>query len=161
MKIALRVLAGLLWLAIGLAAAIVSAFLQAVRLLVSTPFGPWTIPWGLVLAWIALILLVRGAIWAMRTRWGGWAVVVGWLAGTILMSMETYSGDLAISAGGRQEVYLVGGAILGAFAAILPMRIRPVGSPPADGGTPVSGSSSEDRTHTIRLDAGTPPAEGT
>ena len=152
MRILLRVAAALLWLLFGLAAGIVSAFLQSVRWITATPLGTWTVPWGLIASWVALLLLVRGAIWAMRTRWGGWAVLLGWLVGTIVMSIETQSGDLAMSAGGRQEIYLVGGAILGAFAAILPMRLRPA---PPSGGTPAESPSSEEQPPSMQVDDGT------
>ena len=152
MKFLIRTAAALLWLLLGLAAGIVSAFLQSARWMAPMPWGTWTVPWGLIVAWIALLLLVRGAVWAMRTRWGGWAVLIGWLLGTVLLSIETRSGDLAVSAGGRQEVYLVGGAILGAFAAILPMRLRP--ATPVEG-TPAESPSSEEQPPSMQVDQGT------
>ncbi|MBK9740746.1 MAG: hypothetical protein IPO93_14895 [Actinobacteria bacterium] len=55
------------------------------------------------------------------TRWGGWAVLAGWLVATIGFSAESTSGDLALSGGTRQMTYLLGGVILGSAAATLPL----------------------------------------
>lgn len=100
---------------------LVGAFVQAQRGLVDLPWGAVAIPWGLVLVWIALLAGIRGGAWALRSRWGSWAVLLGWLVATIAMSAESPSGDLALSGGARQMAYLLGGVILGSAAATLPV----------------------------------------
>jgi hypothetical protein len=42
----------------------------------------------------------------------------------VLMSAESPSGDLALSGGGRQMTYLLGGVILASAAASLPVPRR-------------------------------------
>ena len=74
-------------------------------------------------------LLLRGCelaavVSGIASRAGGWAVFVGWLASTVVMSAESPSGDLALSGGGRQMTYLLGGVILGAAAATFPVFAR-------------------------------------
>lgn len=112
----MRVLAYLGCLLAGLAIGVAGAFLQAMRFLV----GGVTIPWGLVLALVALIVLVRAGIELTQSRWGGWIVLLVWIAATVAFAAELPSGDLVISAGGRQMVYLFGGVVLGAAAATVP-----------------------------------------
>jgi len=111
-----RVLAYLGCLLAGLAIGVAGAFLQAMRFLV----GGVTIPWGLILALVALIVLVRAGIELTQSRWGGWIVLLVWIAATVAFAAELPSGDLVISAGGRQMVYLFGGVVLGAAAATVP-----------------------------------------
>ncbi|MGI9197654.1 MAG: DUF6113 family protein [Candidatus Nanopelagicales bacterium] len=112
MKVALSLGA----LVAGLVVGTLGAFFQAVRVLV----GGVTIPWGMVLALAALLLLIRGVIEAADTRWTGWALFFGWLATTVAFSAQLPSGGLVISAGSRQMAYLVGGVVLGAAAATVP-----------------------------------------
>ena len=111
-----RVLAYLGCLLAGLAIGIAGAFLQGARFLL----GGTTIPWGLVLALVALLVLVRAGIEVTRSRWGGWIVLLAWIATTVAFAAELPSGDLVISAGGRQMAYLLGGVIVGAAAATVP-----------------------------------------
>lgn len=130
-------------LALGALTGLVGAFLQSARALTPTPWGQVAVPWGAVLALIALVVLVRGGTWAMRSRWGGWAVVVGWIAATVAMAAESPSGDVALSGGGRQMTYLVVGVILSSAAATLPLpRVRDVNPSPTRGGTPSEDLSS-------------------
>ena len=96
---------------------LLGAFVQAQRILI----GDVAIPWGLVLVWVVLVLAVRAGAWAVGTRWAAWAVVVGWLAATVVLATESPSGDLAISGGGRQLTYLLGGVVLASAAATLPV----------------------------------------
>jgi hypothetical protein len=112
-----RVLAYLGCLLVGLAIGIAGAFLQGARFLV----GGVTLPWGLVVALVALLVLVRAGIEITRSRWGGWIVLLAWIAATVAF------------AGGRQMAYLLGGVIIGAAAATVPPidRLRrPEGVPP-------------------------------
>lgn len=113
---------GTFWLLlVGLLVGVVGAFIQAQRLILDTPWGPTTVPWGVPLMWLALVVLVRGGAWAIGSRWGAWAVAVGWLLATVAMSAESPSGDLALSGGGRQMTYLLGGVILASAAASMPL----------------------------------------
>jgi hypothetical protein len=102
----------------------IGAFLQAQRIVVAAPWGPTTLPWGLVLMWLVLIVAVRGGAWVLMSRWGAWSVAVGWLVATVLLSAESPSGDVALSGGGRQVTYLLGGVILASAAATLQVPRR-------------------------------------
>ncbi len=125
----MRVLAYVGCLLVGLFMGIAGAFLQGARFLV----GGVTVPWGMVLALIALLVLVRAGIELTRSRWGGWIVLLAWIATTVAFAAELPSGDLVISAGGRQMAYLLGGVIVGAAAATVPPvdRLRRPGPPSA------------------------------
>jgi hypothetical protein len=109
---------------VGVVIGLTGAFVQSQRLIVEAPWGPLTLPWGVPVVWIALIAAIRGGAWAVGSRWGAWAVLGGWLATTVLLSAESPSGDLAVSGGGRQLVYLIGGVILASAAASLPLPRR-------------------------------------
>lgn len=103
-------------LAAGVLIGAVGAFLQGSRFLI----GGATIPWGMVLSLLALIVLVRAAVDLTSSRWGGWILLLAWIGVTVAFAAELPSGDLVISAGGRQMAYLVGGVIVGAAAATVP-----------------------------------------
>ena len=113
----LRVLALLVG---GLLLGTAGAFVQADRLLV----GGTAVPWGVVLVLVTLVLAVRGGAWLVRTRWGGAAVGVGWLAATLLFATSSPSGDIAITDGGRQLAYLALGVLLATIAALIPLVDR-------------------------------------
>ncbi len=116
-----RWLGVVLLLVLGAVIGLVGSFVQAQRALVDAPWGLMAIPWGLALVWVALVAAIRGGTWAVRTRWGGWAVLLGWLTVTVVMSAESPSGDVALSGGGRQMTYLLGGVIVASAAASLPL----------------------------------------
>ena len=137
---AARWLGALLAVALGAVIGLVGAFVQAQRVLVEAPWGSMSIPWGVPLVWIVLVSGVRGGTWAIRSRWGGWAVLVGWLLTTIALAAESPSGDVALSGGGRQLTYLLGGVILASAAATLPLPRSRAATPPGEAGAP-----SEDR----------------
>jgi len=107
---------------VGLLIGVIGGFEQAQRLI----WGSMVIPWGVVLMLIALMVLVRGGAWLAMSRWGGWALFIGWLVATMVMSAELPDGSVALSGGGRQLFYLIGGVILGAATASLPVPLRPV-----------------------------------
>lgn len=108
---------GLLLLLLGLVIGVAGAFIQAQRLVLDTAWGVVSIPWGVPVVWVGLVIVIRGGVWALGSRWGGWAVAGGWLAATVALSAESPSGDVALSGGGRQFVYLLGGVILASAAA--------------------------------------------
>ena len=120
-----RWVGAVLLLGLGLVIGVAGAFVQAQRVLVEAPWGPVSIPWGVPVVWLALLVAIRGGTWAIGTRWGGWAVLAGWLAVTVLLSAESPSGDVALSGGTRQLVYLLGGVVLASAAASLPLPRRP------------------------------------
>ncbi len=108
---------------LGLIIGICGAFLQAHRWIPEL-FGRYlVIPWGTVLLLVVLVLVTRMATVATGTRWGAWLFVTGWLASTVLLSADSPSGDLAISSGGRQLVYLFGGIIVCTATATFPPRL--------------------------------------
>ena len=106
---------------VGVAVGLLGAFVQAARWVTAWPWGQLVIPWGLVMVLILLLALIRGGAWLVRTRFGGWAVLAGWLAGTVVMSTESPAGDLALAGGTRQWVYLLGGVVLGSVVATFPV----------------------------------------
>lgn len=112
----MRALVGLGALVAGLVMGVVGAFLQAVRV---SLLG-WTIPVGLGITLILLLVLIRSVIEATDARWTGWLVVAGWLIATVVYAAEMPSGSLIISAGGRQMAYLFGGVVIAAAAATIP-----------------------------------------
>ena len=124
MRLLRRAVSLVLVLGIGLALGIVGAFVQAARIIVTGPWGAVPIPWGMALVLIVLLLAIRGAAWWLRSRWGGWLLFLGWVVGTVLLSLESPSGDTAISAGGRQWAYLLIGVIVGAACATFPVIDR-------------------------------------
>lgn len=111
-----RVLGLIGCVAAGLVIGIVGAFLQGARLVIAGT----VIPWGLVVSLIALVVLVRAAVDLTGLRWGGWLLLLAWIGVTVAFAAELPSGDLVISAGGRQMAYLLGGVIVGAAAATVP-----------------------------------------
>ena len=106
---------------LGLAIGTLGAFVQAARWIIERQGSSVTIPWGVLIVWITLLAAVRAGTWLLRTRWGSWAVLAGWLGATIIFAAESPSGDLALSEGTRQMTYLVGGVILGSAAATFPL----------------------------------------
>jgi hypothetical protein len=108
-------------LLIGLVVGVMGGFVQAQRWIFPLPDFVIAVPWGALLVLLVLVLVIRGACWTLGSRWAGAVLFIGWLAGTLGLALETPSGDLAISGGGRQWGYVIGGAILGAAACSLPM----------------------------------------
>ena len=106
----------------GFAFGVVGAFMQAYRLAFVWNDSTVMIPWGVVVTLVFLLIFVRGAAWLIRTRWAGASFFVGWIVATLVMAVESSSGDLALSGGGRQMVYLFAGAVIGAAAATFPLR---------------------------------------
>ena len=109
---------------VGLVTGLVGGFLQASRTVTPGPWGVLIVPWGLVITIILLLVLIRGGAWLTTSRWGAGSVLVGWLIATIALSTESPSGDLALSGGTRQWVYLLAGVILGSAASTFPVTER-------------------------------------
>jgi hypothetical protein len=108
----------------GVATGVSGAFMQAQRTIFV--FGEYVvvIPWGMLLMLVVLAALTRLATTGTRTRWGAWLFFTGWLSATILLAAESPSGDLAISSGVRQLVYLFGGVIISVAIATFPVNFR-------------------------------------
>lgn len=105
---------------------VLGAFVQAHRVVIDTPWADLEVPWGVPLVWLALVAGIRGGAALVGSRWGASAVLLGWLVATVALSAESPSGDLALSGGGRQLTYLLGGVMLGSAAATLRVpAIRP------------------------------------
>jgi hypothetical protein len=51
-------------------------------------------------------------------------VILGWLGTSLALAAESPSGDIAISSGARQLIYLLTTVIIGATLATLPPRLR-------------------------------------
>jgi hypothetical protein len=108
----------------GLLVGLLGAFVQAMRYIWDSPWGYVVIPWGALLAMLVLVLTVRGAAWLAMTRWSGWAAFLGWLAMTIVLSSESPGGSVALSGGGRQLFYLIGGVVIATATATIPVPLR-------------------------------------
>lgn len=120
-----RVAVALGCLAAGLVVGLVGGFVQAMRSVVDAPWGIIVVPWGLLLALVVMLIVVRGASWAMESRAGGFLALAGWLTLTLLLASQSARGDVIIAAGARQWMYLLGGSVLGAAVATLPLRLTP------------------------------------
>jgi len=119
-----RLAFGVVGLLAGLVVGLLGAYVQAMRYLWDSPWGIVVIPWGALLALLVLVLTVRGAAWLAMTRWSAWAAFIGWLAMTVLLSSESPGGSIALSGGGRQLFYLIGGVVLAAATATIPVPLR-------------------------------------
>ena len=93
----------------GLLVGLLGAFVQAMRYIWDSPWGYVVIPWGALLALLVLVLTVRGA---------------AWLAMTIVLSSESPGGSVALSGGGRQLFYLIGGVVIATATATIPVPLR-------------------------------------
>lgn len=109
---------------IGFVLGVLGGFVQAARAVIDTPWSTLTLPWGTVLVLVVLVLAIRGGAWWVRSRLGGWLLFAGWITATVLLALETPSGDTAISAGGRQWAYLLIGVVVGAACATFPVIDR-------------------------------------
>ncbi len=115
---------GMVGLLAGIVIGILGGYVQAMRYVWESPWGYVVIPWGALLALLVLVLTVRGAAWLAMTRWSAWAAFIGWLAMTVLLSSESPGGSIALSGGGRQLFYLIGGVVLAAATATIPVPLR-------------------------------------
>jgi hypothetical protein len=110
--------------AMGMVVGVSGAFMQAQRVIIELFDRYVVLPWGLLIMLALLIALTRLATLAARSRWGAWLFLSGWLGATILLAAESPSGDIAVSSGGRQLVYLFGGVIICVAIATFPVNFR-------------------------------------
>jgi Family of unknown function (DUF6113) len=114
----------------GLAAAgaivgVVGAFVQAITLSI----GGVRLPLGAVVAVVMAAVAVRAGAVLVHQRAGAVAVAVGWVVTVLWMSVfPTSEGDVILAATTSALVYVYGGVLLAAFAAVLPLRAAPSGS---------------------------------
>lgn len=108
----------------GLLVGALGAYVQAMRYVWDSPWGYVVIPWGTLLSLLVLVLVVRGAAWLAMTRWSGTAAFLGWLVMTIYLSSESPGGSVALSGGGRQMFYLIGGVVIATATATIPVPLR-------------------------------------
>lgn len=108
----------------GLLVGALGAYVQAMRYVWDSPWGYAVIPWGTLLSLLVLVLTVRGAAWLAMTRWSGTAAFLGWLVMTIYLSSESPGGSVALSGGGRQMFYLIGGVVIATATATIPVPLR-------------------------------------
>jgi hypothetical protein len=111
-------------LLVGLLVGLAGAYVQAIRYIWDSPWGYVVIPWGALLVMLVLVLTVRGAAWLAMTRWSGWAAFLGWLVMTLVLSSESPGGSVALSGGGRQLFYLIGGVVIATATATIPVPLR-------------------------------------
>lgn len=108
----------------GLLVGLLGAYVQAMRYVWDSPWGYVVIPWGALLVLLVLVLTVRGSAWLAMTRWSAWAAFLGWLVITLVLSSESPGGSVALSGGGRQMFYLIGGVVLATATATIPVPLR-------------------------------------
>lgn len=119
-----RILIVIALFAMGMAVGVSGAFMQAQRIIIVLFDRYVILPWGLLVMLALLIVLTRLATLAARSRWGAWLFLSGWLGATVLLAAESPSGDIAVSSGGRQLVYLFGGVIMCVAIATFPVNFR-------------------------------------
>ena len=105
-----------------MAIGVTGAFIQAHRSVVVLNDGYVVVPWGVAIVLAVLLVCIRAAATITRLRAGAWLVLGGWLTMTFYLATETASGDLAVSSGLRQWLYLLVGAVVGSAVATLPPR---------------------------------------
>ena len=106
----------------GMVIGATGAFIQAHRWAFALSDWYVVVPWGAVIVLAVLLVCIRAAATITHLRAGGWLVMGGWLAMTLYLATETTSGDLAVSSGLRQWLYLLVGAVVGSAVATLPPR---------------------------------------
>lgn len=106
----------------GMVIGATGAFIQAHRSVIAIADWYVVVPWGIAIVLVVLLVCVRSAATITHLRAGAWLVLGGWLAMTFYLATETASGDLAVSSGLRQWLYLLVGAVVGSAVATLPPR---------------------------------------
>ncbi|MGB7982909.1 MAG: DUF6113 family protein [Candidatus Nanopelagicales bacterium] len=104
-------------LVLGLFLGFVGAMLQTYTNLI----GSVTLPSGAILGIVTIVLVARAGAWWVGSRWGAFAVALGWLSASLIMGSQTAAGDLILSSGTRQVAYLIGATMLLASACGYPL----------------------------------------
>lgn len=107
---------------VGFLVGLTGGFVQAHRSIWLFDGRYLVIPWGVIIVLVVLVIAIRGMAKVSGLRAAGWLVLAGWLAATVLLALESPSGDIAVSSGLRQWGYLLGGVIIGSMTATLPPR---------------------------------------
>lgn len=121
MTTAVRIAAALGAVLMGALLGIAGAFLQAQRSVITMGDLYAVLPWGAVVAGITTLVVVRLVVVGTRRRAFGWLVLSGWLVLTLALSTVSPSGDIAVSGGTRQIVYLLGVVVIGSALASFPV----------------------------------------
>lgn len=97
-----------------------------------------SVPWGLALTLLAVLVAVRGACWWLRSRVAGVVVGAVWMLTTLVMSQSGPGGDVLLPDDLRSQVYLLGGLALAVAAVLVPLpwpdALPPPGALPAQDG---------------------------
>ncbi len=83
--------------------------------------GGIDLPWGVVLALLAVACCVRGAAWLVGTRRGAAAVSIGWIGATIALAALSPGGDVLLPDQPRTYLYLTGGVFVSLLASLWPL----------------------------------------
>lgn len=116
-----RIAAALGAVVMGLLLGIAGAFLQAQRIVITFNDVYAVLPWGAVLAGLTTLVVIRLVVVGSRRRTFGWLVLAGWLVITLGLATVSPSGDIAVSGGTRQLVYLLGVVVVGSALASVPV----------------------------------------
>jgi len=102
---------------LGLILGLVGAVVSAGR----TTIGSVTVPWGVALMLVAVVVLVRAIVWQSGSKATGLALMAGWLVATGLVLELAPGGDVLIPDVTRSWVYVVGCTVLGLGSALWPL----------------------------------------
>jgi hypothetical protein len=83
--------------------------------------GDHTLPWGLVLAVLALGACARGAAYLTGSRRGAATVVLGWVAAVLVIATVNPGGDVLLPDLPRTYVFLASGVVVSLLAATWPL----------------------------------------
>ncbi len=79
------------------------------------------LPWGVMLALLAVACCVRGAAWLVGTRRGAAAVSIGWIGATIALAALSPGGDVLLPDQPGTYLYLTGGVFVSLLASLWPL----------------------------------------
>lgn len=99
---------------LGLATALIQA--------IDVDFFGLTVPIGIVLAVLAVVVSIRLVDRAMQSRYAGLALALGWLVATAAGSFRTTAGDVLLQGDSRTLAYFITCGVLGAAAVSWPVK---------------------------------------
>lgn len=120
-RVAVRIAVALATAVMGLVLGVAGAFLQSQRTVVTVGDVYAVLPWGAVLAGVTTLVVIRLVVIGTGRRTFGWLVLAGWLVATLGLATVSPSGDIAVSGGTRQIVYLLGVVVVGSALASVPV----------------------------------------